>query len=212
MELKEIVERAFRQDGEKRILYFLREQELVECSGDSARWKSLFDKCEGWRNKFLLWERKTYIFGVDGWYLYINICKMRLPDQEPEDWTDYLYRMTLLVVISDLEDTQRDILMKKGDEHNNLDMLKSDFYVDSGYTALTQEQLLSELIQRRQKSWKRYQGFTGNSNPEFHKTMEMNYSHYDEILDFIRKHVKACQVVRMNEYGGDESVWYFVKA
>lgn len=217
MTLKDRLEQAFALDGEKRILQYLRETELAGCNGDTARWKCLFEKYAHWKKNFLLWEGSTYIYGVNGWNVSMTVCKMNLPKLEQENWTEYLYKMTLLAVISDsyIDYTERDKLIEKGDEYNNLDILGSDYYSELGYAVLTKKQWISELLQLRQKSWKRYQIYKeshpADYNPNYHQEMKENYPKFDSYLDYIQQNVKACEAVRLNDFGNDESVWYFAE-
>lgn len=210
MLLKQRIEQAFGREGETRVLNFLREKELAECKGDTARWIRLFEKCECWREAFLLWEDGTYISGIDGWNLSINVCRVRLPKEPSDDWTTYLYRMTLLVVISNMEIDQRNTLIQSGDQCGNLGIACEDFSVNSDHITLTQDQWLCEIQSLRLKSWNRYQVIADQSSA-YHETMEKNYPKFDAILDYLRQNTSAFQVVRMNHYGGDECVWYFAE-
>lgn len=211
MQLKDYVECAFGHDAEEQILKFLREKELAGCKDDRARWISLFEKCEGWRENFLLWEERTYIGGVHGWNLSLDICKLRLPRLELENWTEYLYRMTLLLVVSNMDDGERNSVIQNADRIGSLDYVCSDYYMNAGFTIMTREQWLDEMKYLRQESWSMYQKFPGN-NPAYHRAMEKNYPRFDTALEYLEQNIKTCEVVRMNNYGGDESVWYFVRA
>lgn len=210
MRLKDCVECAFGHDGENRILQFLRGQELAECDNDAARWILLLKKCESWRKEFLLWEKRTYINGVHGWHLNLAICKLRLPEKKSENWTEYLYRMTLLLVVSGMDEDERSSIAKAGTLVDNLDILCSDYFINSDCSILTREQWLEEMKRLRRESWDQYRKSPGN-NPAYHKAMEKNYPEFDAVLECLGQEIKACEAVKMNDYGGDESVWYFVK-
>lgn len=212
MPLKESVEQAFGQDAKKRILNFLLEKELAGCGDDTARWLRLFEKCERWRKKFLLWESSTYIDGIHGWNLSMDVCRLRLPE-EAEDWTKYLYRMTLLVVVGGMDDSERDVLAECGQKYNNfsLGLWADDYYVVTGYADLTREQWLGEAAGLLEKSWENYQKFPGN-NPRFQKDMELNYPKFRAALEYLEQNTENCGAARMNKPDGDETVWYFAKA
>ena len=42
--------------------------------------------------------------------------------------------------------------------------------------------------------------------------MKTNYPKFKTLLERLEREVCDCQVARMNRHGGDETVWYFVKA
>ena len=208
MTLKKRVEDAFGLDAEERILRFLREKELAGSSDDTLRWLALFEACEQWRKQFLLWEDRTYINGIHGWNLIMGTYKLHLPERD--DWTIYLYRMTLLVVVSGMSIGERTSLAEAGRKHRNFSAVATDYYVNGDYVSLTREQWLKELSGLLEQSWEKYQKFPGTS-PAYHREMEENYPKFNSILDYLAQDIKACEVVRMNQYGGDDTVWYFVK-
>lgn len=212
MSLREYIECAFGADAENRILSFLVEKELCNCDNDAERWLGLFGKCEHWRNEFLLWEESTYISGVSGWNLEMDVCKLCLPE-ESDDWTEYLYRMTLLVVVNKMEPGEKNSVVANGQKYNNFssELWFPDYWVESGFIDLTKEQWLKEVTDLLDKSWELYQKFPGNST-SYQKDMELNYPKFDAALEYLTQNVGDCEIVRMNQHGGDETVWYFAKA
>ena len=203
MSFKGQIERAFGDDAESRIL---------GCDNDAARWLGLFGKCEQWRNEFLLWEESTYVSGVNGWNLEVDVCKLRLPE-EADGWTEYLYHMTLLAAVNKMEPAEKNSVVANGQKHNNFSsrLWFSDFWVGSGFMDLTKEQWLKEVTDLLDRSWELYRKFPGNS-ARYQRDMESNYPKFDAALKYLAQDVGACEVVRMNQHGGDETVWYFVKA
>lgn len=212
MPFKEYIERAFGSDAEDRILHFLVEKELHNCGNHAERWLGLFGKCEHWRNEFLLWEENTFISGVSGWNLEMDVCKLCLPE-EADDWTEYLYRMTLLAVVNQMEPGEKNSVVANGQKYNNFssELWFPDYWVQSGFTDLTKEQWLKEVAGLLDQSWERYQKFPGNS-ARYQKDMELNYPKFGAALEYLAQNVGECEIVRMNQHGGDETVWYFVKA
>ncbi|MDE7243981.1 MAG: hypothetical protein K2O18_08400 [Oscillospiraceae bacterium] len=206
--MKDRVEDAFGMDAEERILRFLLEKELADSSDDTLRWLGLFEKCEQWRKQFLLWEDSTYINGINGWNLSIGVYKLHLP--ESDDWTIYLYHMTLLAVVSGMRIGERTSLAEAGRKYHNFSAVAGDYYVNSGYVSLTREQWLEELTGLLKQSWENYQKFPGTS-PVYHREMKENYPKFNSILEHLAQDIKNCEAVRMNQYGGDETIWYFVK-
>lgn len=205
------IEQAFGTAGDERILTFLREQELADCIGDTARWASLFAKNDVWRREYLVWETETSIHGVDGWYLSLSAAQLRLPDGENIDWTTYLYRMTLLLVLSGMDEAERASLLQKGDRYGNLEVIASDFYTSGGCTVLTIKECLDKLHALRQASWQRYQPSEGHT-PDYAREMVKNYGQFDEALAYLSQQPQISEVVRLNDFGGDDSVWYFAFA
>ena len=201
------IEQAFGTAGDKRILTFLREQELADCVGDTARWASLFAKNDAWRREYLVWETETYIHGVDGWYLSFSAAQLRLPDDEETNWQTYLYCMALLVVLSGMDDEERTALLQKGDRYGNLEVVASDFYTSGGCVSLTMKACLDKLYALRQASWQRWQR-DGEHTPE----MVKHYGQFDEALAYLSRQPQISEVVRLNDFGGDDSVWYFAFA
>lgn len=211
MTFKELVEDAFGLDAEERILHFLKEKELAGCSDDSMRWLGLFAACEQWRKQFLLWEDGTYIDGIHGWNLSMRAYKLRLP--EGDDWTTYLYRMTLQAVVSGMRVGERTSMAEGGRKYHNFSSVATDYYVNGDYERFTREQWLEELACLLERSWEKYQKFPGK-NPAYHREMEENYPKFSSILEHLARDTQdtgVCEIVRMNQYGGDDTVWYFVK-
>ena len=93
MLLKDSIEQAFGYDAEERIFHFLVKDELSDCGGDTARWLRLFEKCETWRKQFLLWENGTYINGVHGWNLEINICSFAVFFPQSQDAYNRIWKV-----------------------------------------------------------------------------------------------------------------------
>ncbi len=211
MIFQKCIENAFGTDAEKRVPAYIQEKELSDCVDDMQRWTVLFDKCERLRQEFLLWEDGTFVGGVNGWNAFIRVCRLHLP-KEPTDWAAYLYRMTTMVIISDMDDKERKSLVEDGkDSQNFLFRLSQEYYVESGYETLTREQWLNEIDELLKMSKKKYLAFPGN-NLEYHKAMEANYPKFECILNYLNQNVEDCEVVRMNKLGEDVTVWYFVKS
>ena len=210
--MKKRVEDAFGLDADERILRFLREKELAGFSDDTQRWLGLFEACEQWRKQFLLWEGHTYIDGIHGWNVIMHAYKLRLP--EADDWTTYLYRMTLLAIVGGMRIGERTSLAKAGREYHNFWAVANDYYVNGDYVSLTREQWLEELAGLLKQSWENYQVYqrSPRANPAYLREMEKNYPKFNTILEYLERDTKDCEVVRMNQYGGDETVWYFVEA
>ncbi len=211
MTFKELVEDAFGMDAEERILHFLREKELAECHDDSMRWLGLFEACEQWRKQSLLWEDRTYINGIHGWNLSMGVYKLHLP--EGDDWNTYLYRMTLLAVVSGMCVGERTSMVEGGRKYHNFSSVASDYYVNGDYESFTRERWLEELAGLLEQSWEKYQKFPG-TNPAYHREMERNYPKFHSMIEHLAqdtRDARACEIVRMNQYGGDDTVWYFVR-
>lgn len=208
LSLKECVKESFGRNAEERILRFLLEKELVECTDDTLRWLRLFELCEQWREQLLLWEEHTFINGIHGWNLCMGAYKLRLPDRD--DWTAYLYRMTLLAVISGMSVGERTSLAEGGRRFHNFSSVASDFYGDGSYISLAREQWLAELAGLLENSREQYQRFPGNS-PAYHRAMEENYPRFHSVLEYLSQDTGICEAVRMNQFGGDDTVWYFAE-
>lgn len=206
-----MINQAFGRYAEARIVHFLKEKELSECHGDTARWESLFKKCDIWKKEFLLWKSDSYINGIHGWNLSISAGRFRLPKQEPVNWVEYLYYISLILIIEDIDLEHRNILKEYGDKYNNFETyLRGDLYIESGCTPLTPKQWIEEITSCRKESWEQYRLYPGN-NPDYQKDMEENYPKYDDILHYLENNTKSCSVIRINDYGGDDSIWYFAK-
>lgn len=214
MTLEEQAARAFGTPEEERVLDFLVEQELSGCCDDTARWLSLFEKCASWREKYLLWEESTYIYGISGWNLDLNVCSVRLPAMEHEDWITYLYHITLVVVVGNMSVGERTSLADAGRECNNFpcgDWPTVVEHPEGSYAALTPEHWLRELTGFLNTSWEKYQKFSKNA-PDYQRIMERNYPKFDDILERLAQDSGVCEVARMNRHGGDESTWYFARS
>lgn len=211
MGLKEYVEAAFGMDAEKRILRFLLEKELAGCGDDTLRWLKLFEQCEQWQKQLLLWEENTFVNGIHGWNLCMHAYKLHLPDEVNEgDWAPYLYHITLLGVVGSMSVGKKTSLAEGGRKYHNFSSVADDFYGNGSYLRLTREQWLAELTGLLEDSWKIYQRFPGN-NPAYHREMEKNYPRFASILEHLSQDMNICEVVRMNQFGGDDTVWYFAK-
>ena len=212
MTWSELVERAFRENAEEQITAFLLREGPTVCGNDAARWRSLFTTCEGWRDAFQLWGEHAFVSGVHGWNLYMNVCRLRPPEEQPPDWTRYLHRMTLMMVVCGLEPAERNSMATW--EYGRFDAIGA-FYCAGpeygGYESLTGEQWLREAGGLLEQSWRRYRNFPGNSS-RYQRTMEEHYPRLEAALDYLSEHTGTCDVVRMHRHGGDETVWYFARA
>ena len=208
MSLKEYVKESFGMDAEERLLRFLLEKELVGCSDDTLRWLRLFELCEQWRQQLLLWEEHTFVNGIHGWNLRMDAYKLHRPDGD--DWTTYLYRITLLAVVGGMSVGKRTSMAEGGRKYHNFSSVVGDFYVNGGYISLTQEQWLAELAGLSEDSRNMYRRFPGNS-PAYHRVMEENYPRFHAVLERLSQDTGICEAVRMNQFGGDETVWYFAE-
>ena len=213
MTLIKQVEQAFGPPEEERVLDFMVNQELAGCGDDTARWLSLFEKCVGWRETYFLWEESTYIDGISGWNLQLDVCKVRLPENG-EDWIVYLCHMALMLVVSNMSIGERTSLAEAGREIENFpcgDWPTVVEYPDGSYAELTPEQWMEELTGFLNTSWEGYRKFSRNA-PAYQREMEQNYPKFDAILGRLTQETGDCEVVRMNRHGGDESTWYFARA
>ncbi|MDE5667810.1 MAG: hypothetical protein K2I29_06170 [Clostridia bacterium] len=201
MTFKEYVEDAFGLDADERVPTYIKEQ--FDGIDEKQLFTVLYEKCANLKKEFLLYEDDTFIGGVYGWNLYINIYQLLLPE-EPADWTAYLYNMTVMAVISGLSDNERKALTEY--PNNILFRLSQEYYVESGYESLTQKQWLDELAELLEKSKKRYIANPGNSS-QYHRAMEENYPKFERILNFLTQDVGECEVVRMNKPNDDVTVW-----
>lgn len=211
--LREQIEQAFHEDAEQRILRFLLEQELPDCGNDADRWRGLFAQCDRWRDSFLLWEAQTFVDGIHGWNLALGAYRLRPPEGPPGDWTQYLYRMTLLALISGMEPAEKNSLCAHGQSCSNFSsgLWFPDYSIESGFADLTRDQWLAEVNGLLERSWASYQAGPKNS-PSYQREMERNYPKFADALEYLAQNVGDCEVVRMNQHGGDETVWYFVAA
>lgn len=209
--LKECIEKAFEVDGENRVLRFLLEKELHSCENDADRWVDLFGKCEYWRDKYLIWEENTSIIGVYGWYLNMDVCRLKLPEED-KDWIEYLYRMTLLPIVNQMETDEKNAVVAKGEDNNfSSGEWLADYHIDSGFAELTREQWLEEITDILNKSWEVYQKHQ-RSNSVYQRVMESNFPKCKKAFEYLVQNIGECEVVRMNQHCLDETVWYFAKA
>ncbi len=205
MTFKQYVEDSFGTDADERVPVYAKE--YFDGLENMYPYRSLFEECEKLSKEYLLYKDGAWISGAYGWNLYMNIYKTLLPD-EPADWKAYLYRMSVMAIVIDL-DKERESLMKSTD--NELFRLSQEYYVESGYECLTKEQMMDELSGLLEKSKKRYIGYPGN-NPLYHKEMKENYPKFERLLNFLSLNIGECEIVRMNKPGDDVTVWYFVKS
>ena len=79
---------------------------------------------------------------------------------------------------------------------------------------LTRTEWIEELNGFWTTSWEKWQTYWDDptNNPEYVEVMKTNYPKFKALLERLEREVGDCQVARMNRHGGDETVWYFVKA
>lgn len=221
MILKKCVEQAFGEDGHSRIMHFLLDQELADCQDDGERWRKLFEKCDCWEKEFLLWSEDTYIDGINGWHLSIRAGRCLLPS-EPVDWQAYIYHMSLLLILRYDYYATAEGRKKRIDHWANSSQWKDtyscgfdiEYFLESGYAELTRTEWIEELNGFWTTSWEKWQTYWDDptNNPEYVEVMKTNYPKFKTLLERLEREVGDCQVARMNRHGGDETVWYFVKA
>ena len=125
--------------------------------------------------------------------------------------------MTALVIVDMMDADTRRIVADAGREMENfLFCLSKNFYVEFGYWSLTRTQWLEEIANLLEKSKERHYGRLRETpkyrKSEYYKVMKINYPKFQSVLNYLAKNVGDCEVVRMNQHGSDEAVWYFVKA
>ncbi len=214
MLLRDTVEHIFGYgyDGAERVLNYFLEKELAGCRDDIERWHSLYAKCAQWRKEFLLWEAQSYIFGVHGWNLDLDVCRLRLPEGTVE-WMSYLYRMAMARVINSIAPEDREWIAQAGQNNNLTDgCWTNDFIEQSGYESLTREQWLTEVTGLLEQSWAKYQRFDKSGAPDYAEAMRENYPRFRAALEYLEQNVGECEIARMNRHERGETVWYFVLA
>lgn len=230
MTLKDRAAQAFGSDGHSLIMRWLADIVLADCHDGSSRWHRLFDQSDRWDRELLLWRsEQVSIYGVNGWYMYLCASRFRLPEAS-EDWTAYLYRTSLLMLLGyddfATEDGRQKIIAEAAPAEPVAEFgleyyLESDSsgcYTTSGYTAMTREEWLEELrssCQASRKKWESWLSWESRGSDALYadliQEMEAAYPAFQAVLERLEREAGSCEVVRMNRQGGDVTVWYFVE-
>lgn len=207
MTFKEYVEDTFGADADERVPAYVRE--YFYGFNETRPYHSLFKECEKLKKEFLLHKDGAWVCGAYGWNLFINAYQFIFPDGEI-DWKAYIFCMSVMTVVIDLDDEERGSLIKHAD--SELYRLSQEYYVESGYESISKAQLLEELSKLLDKSKESYYSRIQGNNPEYDKAMHENYPKFERILNFLTCDIEECEIVRMNKPKDNVPVWYFVKA
>lgn len=83
-----------------------------------------------------------------------------------------------------------------------------DFAVMLGCAALTREEWFAEVSGFLEKLWEINQKFGETSAPKYTEAMRENYPKFRAVIEYLEQNVGECKVARMQQHGGDETVWF----
>ncbi len=208
---KDIVESMFFGDTvtDGNFEEFFRENEFSGCKNNGEKWRILFEKCEEWEKEYLLWEEKTYIDGIGGFYSDIHICKFRIPT-DMDNLKEHIYRMLLLFVVNEMEKSEKKQLVANQDIYYNLFFISEIFDIEPNICVITQVQWLDEIKEYINMAYNRYKKSL-HLNKKFYMDMAQNYQKCEIILKSLRENVDKCEIIRIGNLYTNEDIWYFVK-
>lgn len=209
MDWIEEVEKIFVDEFGKKISNFLLDKEQISGS-DLEKWEALFQKIAAWKDQYLVKSEEITLYGVDGWYMDSVIEEFSYAGDSGQNLEEYLYRLMLIDWTIDFE---------SGDFgfYKNMDF-DVDFDVDFHLSReqcvrLKKEELIEELREQYQKSSRRfllYQKDKGR-NLKVVEKLKPQYPIYLRYIQWFQRNLGDCDVVRVNEFGHDITVWYFIK-
>ena len=199
----------------KRLLYFLNDKEYVSKNCDSEKWKRIFGKIDEWKKRYFVKSDKVTLNGVDGWYMESCIEKFKYPSDIDCDIKDYLAAVMLIDWTLNFDDSDYNFYI------NNFQIDK-DLAEELGYefdfpkercAILSEKEFIDELKDRYNRSCKRFERYkrNNNNNPKVIEKLEPQYPIYLSYINFFENNLKDCNVVRMNDFGYDETVRYLIK-
>lgn len=209
MDWLEEVEKIFVDDLSKKISTFLLDKEQISGS-DLEKWEALFQKIAAWKEQYLIKSEKITLYGVDGWYMDSVIEEFRYAGDSGQNLEEYLYRLVLIDWTIDFD---------SGDFgfYKNMDF-GMDFDVDfhlnmEQCVTLKKEELIEELREQYQKSSRRFLFYEKDKgrNPKVVEKLKPQYPIYLGYIHWFEHNLGDCDVVRVNEFGDDITVWYFIR-
>lgn len=200
-------------DFSTKLLNFLIETEQISSECEEEKWDVLYQKFNIWREQYLIKSEEINLYGVDGWYMDLYISEFLCPLEMWEKFDIYIYIMTLVSWMESFDDDDYRFYRNQ----NFAETLHSEFnfedYSEERLFTLTKKNLIKELEERYTESYDRfcYYKTERNNNPVVVKKLEEQYPRFTEYIQYLKKTLKNCISIRINEFGNDEKVWYFIK-
>ena len=173
---------------------------------DFENWERLFHSIEIWKTKYLADSRKFTLSGVTGWYWDFSYVKfIGIKDE------DYIPMISFLCWYMDLDKEECDSYKNQ----KFLDSLQTEILLEAdSLTHLTTDCFLEELSDQYQRSCKRFETYVEDYGRANQKVVEELTPQYPRFLNFfqeLKNDLQECKIVRINDWGQDENVWYFIE-
>ena len=188
------------------MLSFLMNSECFADLNTFEKGNKIISKICEWKETYLMQSEKITLYGVDGWYLNIFTGDYSCPNDR-ENFVNYLYKIMLINWTMDFDQDEWERYKKIPLEEE----LKYEFiYPVERCINLSKEEFIEELEERYEKSYYRFQ-YCKSNNPKVISRLELEYPKCVSYIDFLKSNLNDIRIVRVNDFGHDEDVWYFVE-
>ena len=171
---------------------------------DYDNWESFFKNIEDWKKKYLVYSKKFRLNGVCGWYWEVLHCKFNACKND-----NYIFIILLICWLIDCGDRGYSFYKKQ------VFPTLTEFYFILDYLIeLTKDSFLEEILEQYQKSYKNFECYVNdhdNNNPKVIEELTVQYPRFKTHFNEFKRELSDCSVLRTNNLGMDENVWYFVK-
>ena len=195
------------------IYHFLYQQKEVTGNTKRKICVSIVSEIDRWSEQYLISESHICLDGINGWYWHTYIGEL-LPCKIEQNLED-IYKILLigwgLVVTS--EDWK--FMSQKSDEAGAiLENLERHFnLVQEKCEILNKEEFIAVLQERYLISKKNFQIYQKGSSINL-KVIEWLQPQYIKFLDrmkYLKNNISYdCKIIRLNDFGYDETVWYII--
>lgn len=171
---------------------------------DCDNWESFFKNIETWKKKYLIYSEEFTLYGVFGWYWEALHCKFNACEDD-----NYISIISLICWSINCDDSEYSFYKNKG-----FPTLTEFFFAADSLTELTKDSFLDEIFDQYQKSYKKFEYYVkdrGKNNPKVVEELTVQYTRFKTHFNEFKRNLSNCSVLRINNLGMDENVWYFVK-
>lgn len=200
-------------DFSSKLLNFLIETEQISSECEAEKWDVLYQKFNIWREQYMIKSEEINLYGIDGWYMDLYISEFFCPPEMWKKFDIYIYIMTLVSWLKSFDNDDYKFYRNQNFEETLQSHFNFEDYSEERLFTLSKKNLIKELEERYTQSHDRfcYYKTERNNNPVVVKKLEGQYPEFNDYIQYLKKTLKNCISIRINEFGNDENVWYFIK-
>lgn len=193
------------------LLGFLARQKLASEPGNSEKWERFFKKAEKWKKQYLISSEAIEIYGVNGWYVDFTFSQFQNPADTERNMEEYAAILFLTTWFLSMDND--DLEFYKNSDFS--ETVRDQFdYSKEECAHMVISQLMEEWKDIYERSYERFQYYkhcSKSSNPEVIAWIETQYPKLLNYMDHFGTGPQDYGVLRLNSFGRDEDIRYFIK-